>query len=79
MEDAMTRKRQVLVVPGVPRHHAPIPTAVKVGGLLFSSAVGGKDPETGTTPPEPERQIWHLGICTGSWRPRAEPSMTLPG
>ena len=48
-------KRQVLEVPGV-RHAAPIPMGVKMGNLLFSSAIMGEDPETSTLPPEPERQ-----------------------
>lgn len=53
----MPRKREVLDVPGMPRHSNPIPTAVKVGGMVFSSALMGQDPETGETPPEPERQV----------------------
>ena len=51
----MAKKRQVLEVPGV-HHTAPIPMGVKIGNLLFSSAVMGEDPETNSLPPEPERQ-----------------------
>lgn len=50
----MTR-RQVLEVKGV-AHGAPIPMGVRMGNLLFTSAVMGTDPETSTLPPEPERQ-----------------------
>ena len=48
-------KRQVLEVPGI-SHAAPIPMGVKIGNLLFSSAIMGEDPETHALPPEPERQ-----------------------
>ena len=48
-------KRQVLEIPGI-SHAAPIPMAVKMGNLLFSSAIMGEDPETNSLPPEPERQ-----------------------
>ena len=48
-------KRQVLEIPGI-SHAAPIPMAVKMGNLLFSSAIMGEDPETHSLPPEPERQ-----------------------
>jgi 2-iminobutanoate/2-iminopropanoate deaminase len=51
----MAKKRQVFEVPGV-SHSAPIPMGVKIGNLLFSSAVMGEDPETHSLPPEPERQ-----------------------
>ena len=48
-------KRQVLEIPGV-SHQAPIPMGVKMGNMLFSSAIMGQDPETGEIPAEPERQ-----------------------
>ena len=51
----MAKKRQVFEVPGV-SHSAPIPMGVKIGNLLFSSAVMGEDPETHSLPPEPDRQ-----------------------
>ncbi len=47
--------RRVLEVPGI-GHQAPIPQAVELGGLVFSSAVFGQDPATGEIPPEPARQ-----------------------
>lgn len=48
-------KRQVLEIPGV-SHQAPIPMGVKMGKLVFSSAIMGQDPKTGALPAEPERQ-----------------------
>lgn len=33
-------------------HKAPIPAGVRIGNLLFSSAINGKDPDTGTYPPD---------------------------
>lgn len=49
-------KRKVLKE-GLPRHRNPIPTAVKIGQMVFSSAIGGHDPETNKSPKEPERQV----------------------
>lgn len=48
-------KRQVLEVPGV-GHDAPIPMGVRIGNLVVSSGISGKDPETGELPPDPQRQ-----------------------
>lgn len=48
-------RRRVLEVPGV-RHRAPIPMGVEIGGLLFSSGIGGQDPQSGEYPPDPARQ-----------------------
>ena len=42
-------KRQVIHVPGV-EHKAPIPAGVLIGGMLFSSAINGKDPASGGYP-----------------------------
>ena len=49
-------KRKVLKE-GLPHHRNPIPTAIKIGQMVFSSAIGGHDPETNATPKEPERQV----------------------
>jgi 2-iminobutanoate/2-iminopropanoate deaminase len=48
-------KRRVLGVPGI-EHQNPIPQAVEIGGMVFSSAIFGEDPETGEIPPNPARQ-----------------------
>jgi enamine deaminase RidA (YjgF/YER057c/UK114 family) len=49
-------KRRVLK-DGLPQHRNPIPTAVKIGQMVFSSAIGGHDPETNKSPKEPDRQV----------------------
>lgn len=49
-------KRQVLEVPGV-SHDAPIPMGVRLGSLVVSSGIAGKDPQTGQLPPDPGRQV----------------------
>jgi 2-iminobutanoate/2-iminopropanoate deaminase len=51
-------KRQVVQLPGV-GHKAPIPAGVRIGGMLFSSAIGGRDPETGQYSDQPEEQAKH--------------------
>jgi enamine deaminase RidA (YjgF/YER057c/UK114 family) len=48
-------KRRVLGVPGI-EHQNPIPQAVEIGGLVFTSAIFGEDPETGEIPADPARQ-----------------------
>jgi 2-iminobutanoate/2-iminopropanoate deaminase len=48
-------KRQVIELPGA-RHKAPIPAAVRIGNMLFSSAIGGRDPETGQYSDDPSEQ-----------------------
>jgi enamine deaminase RidA (YjgF/YER057c/UK114 family) len=48
-------KRRVLGVPGI-EHTNPIPQAVEIGGVVFSSAIFGADPETGELPDDPARQ-----------------------
>ncbi len=48
-------RRRVLEVEGV-AHRAPIPMGVEIGGLVFSSAIMGRDPATGELPPDPARQ-----------------------
>lgn len=49
-------KRKVLKE-GLPQHRNPIPTAIRIGQMVFSSAIGGYDPETNKPPKEPERQV----------------------
>jgi 2-iminobutanoate/2-iminopropanoate deaminase len=42
---------------GLPVHKQPFPTAVKLGNVVCSSAIGGHDPVTGKVPDSPEEQI----------------------
>ena len=52
-------KRQVLVIPGVPHHDNPIPHGVKIGNMVFSSAISGADADTGELPADAEAQAWN--------------------
>lgn len=49
--------RQSVELPGV-THAAPIPMAARVGNMVFSSGIAGKDPASDSLPPEPERQAY---------------------
>jgi enamine deaminase RidA (YjgF/YER057c/UK114 family) len=49
-------KRKVITA-GLPQHKNPIPTAVKIGNMVFTSAVGGQDPITHETPVDPQKQV----------------------
>lgn len=53
----MAKKRQVIHVPGVPRHKNPIPNAVRLGNMIFSSSIAGYDPKTGEVPKDPAVQV----------------------
>ncbi len=53
----MPRKREVLHVPGLSGHKNLIPTAVRIGGYVYSSAIGGSDPETDKVPDDPAEQV----------------------
>src|SRR5438093_1575624 len=37
-------------------HGAPIPNGCKIGNMVFSSAIGGRDPVSGKVPDDPEEQ-----------------------
>lgn len=50
-------KRQSISGPGIPEHPQPFPPAVRVGDMIFSSAIGGQNAETGETPEDPQAQI----------------------
>ena len=50
-------KRRSIRAPDIPEHVNPIPAATRIGNLLFSSAVGGEDPDTHELPEDPETQI----------------------
>ncbi|MBI3060714.1 MAG: RidA family protein, partial [Deltaproteobacteria bacterium] len=42
----MASKREVVNIPGL-AHGAPIPNGAKIGNMVFSSAISGRDTETG--------------------------------
>lgn len=48
-------KREIIDISPV-SHNAPIPMAVKIRDLVFSSAIMGADPETGELPKAAEEQ-----------------------
>jgi 2-iminobutanoate/2-iminopropanoate deaminase len=51
-------KRQVIQIPGMEVHGAnPIPLAVKVGNMVFTGSIPGRDPATNTIPDDADRQI----------------------
>jgi 2-iminobutanoate/2-iminopropanoate deaminase len=54
----MPRTPRSIDVPGA-SHNAPIPAAARVGNLLCTSAVSGKDPATGQLPPDAPAQVSH--------------------
>ncbi|MGG4041020.1 RidA family protein [Bacillus smithii] len=52
-------KREVLHVRGS-HHQNPIPTAVKIGNMVYTSAIIGSDPETGEMPESVEEEVANL-------------------
>lgn len=54
----MSRPARSIDVPGA-SHNAPIPAAARVGPLLCTSAVSGKDPATGALPADVASQVRH--------------------
>lgn len=46
----VTRKGRSLEVPGVSHGNTPIPMGARVGNMIFSSGIMGKDPATDTLP-----------------------------
>ena len=49
-------KRQVLEIPGVPHHSNPIPQGVRIGNMVYSSAISGADADTGDLPEDARSQ-----------------------
>lgn len=50
-------KREIISGPDIPEHSQPFPTAVKIGNMVFSSAVGGDDPDSHEIPQDIETQV----------------------
>ncbi|UYN93376.1 MAG: RidA family protein [Enhydrobacter sp.] len=49
-------KRKSINYPGF-KHENPIPCASRIGNIVMSSVISGRDPETGKAPPDLEGQI----------------------
>jgi 2-iminobutanoate/2-iminopropanoate deaminase len=49
-------RQKSIEVPGLSHHGAPIPTACRVGPILVTSRIMGKDPDTGHMPADPGEQ-----------------------
>jgi enamine deaminase RidA (YjgF/YER057c/UK114 family) len=52
-------KRRSIEIPGL-QHDNPIPAASQMGPFLFSGGIFGKDPTTGETPAEIEKQCANM-------------------
>ena len=52
-------KREVLHVKGS-NHKNPIPTAVKIGNMVYTSAIIGSNPETGEMPESVQDEVANL-------------------
>jgi 2-iminobutanoate/2-iminopropanoate deaminase len=50
------RRPRSIEVPGVNHGSVPIPMGARVGNMLFSSGIAGKDPATNKVPPEAAEQ-----------------------
>ncbi|EPZ42928.1 RidA family protein [Alicyclobacillus acidoterrestris] len=49
--------RRSLEIDGVTHGKTPIPQGAKIGPFVFSSAIAGIDPSTGSIPSDPKRQV----------------------
>jgi 2-iminobutanoate/2-iminopropanoate deaminase len=51
------RKGRSLEVPGITHGNAPIPMGARVGNVIYSSGIMGKDPATDTLPADVAEQV----------------------
>ena len=51
--------REVIHIEGS-EHENPIPTAVKIGNMVYTSAIIGSDPKTGIVPEDVDQEIANL-------------------
>jgi enamine deaminase RidA (YjgF/YER057c/UK114 family) len=51
----MAKLREIITIPGTP-HGAPIPNGAKIGNMVFSSAISGRDVEKNVLPEDPDEQ-----------------------
>lgn len=52
-------KRKSINYPGF-KHENPIPNASRIGNIVMSSIISGRDPETATMPPELAAQVTNV-------------------
>ena len=52
-------KRKSINYPGF-KHENPIPNASRIGNILMSSIISGRDPTTAAMPPEAEAQVANI-------------------
>jgi enamine deaminase RidA (YjgF/YER057c/UK114 family) len=52
-------RRKSINYPGF-KHENPIPNASRIGNILMSSIISGRDPETGKMPPELDAQVTNV-------------------
>lgn len=52
-----TRKPRSLHIAGLSHGQTPIPAGARVGPMLFSSGIPGKDPQTNALPSDPAQQV----------------------
>ena len=48
------------------KHENPIPNASMIGNLMMSSIMSGRDPDTGTVPPELDAQVVNISSRSSS-------------
>ena len=51
----MDVQREIISLPGIP-HNAPLPTGAKIGNIVVSSAISGREPGSGEFSEDPDRQ-----------------------
>jgi 2-iminobutanoate/2-iminopropanoate deaminase len=59
MSDHSARRRRSIHVGGF-SHANPVPAAARIGDLVYSGAITGRDPETKVLPPDLDTQCVHL-------------------
>ena len=53
-------RRTVIEAADIPHHTNPIPTAVKIGNMVFTSALFGQDPKSHELPDDPDEQVTNV-------------------
>ena len=56
-EDAGRKRKRSIRPPGLDHASAPVPAAARVGGLLWSSGISGKNPATGKMAEDAREQV----------------------